>query len=186
LKIARPHPVMPSVIWQRQFRLSVRTESISMTDDESRVANLIRKAFRSVQLGNGVGLMHAQGLDDYADRQTLAEYRSKDEKDDWSSIPVSALNNCYSSLSFFDAEGMRFHLPAYLIADLEGTYDHDVVFHLTYSENDAMSRFSLLADAQRHAVRQFLLLRLSNPDCEFERPMIESALAKYWTPSQDN
>src|SRR5690606_11328391 len=99
-----------------------------MNDDERRIARLIRAAFRDVRLGNGVGLMQAQGLDDYADSKTLAEYRSQDEKDDWSKIPVSELNACYSSLSFFDAEGMRFHLPAFLIADIEGTFNQEVTF----------------------------------------------------------
>ena len=98
-----------------------------MTPEEERVADLVRRAFYGVTLGNGVGLLHGQGLDYYADRQTLAQYRAKDEKLDWTRIGVTELNRCHSSLSFFDAEGMRFHLPAYLIADLEGTLNQDIV-----------------------------------------------------------
>ena len=157
-----------------------------MTNDKTRVAELIREAFQGIGLGNGVGLMQGQGLDDYADSKTIAAYRSKDEKDDWSIIPISDLNSCHSSLSFFDAEGMRFHLPAFLIADLEGTFDQDVVFNLTYFEHDAMSCFAILSDSQRNAVREFLLLRLSDPNCEFERPMIEKALSEYWTATEES
>ena len=152
-----------------------------MTADEQRVAELIRDAFRNVTLENGVGLLQGQGLDDYADAETLAAYRAKDEKDDWSNIPVSKLNSCDSSLSFFDSQGMRFHLPAYMIADLEGTFDLDLIFHLTYFADDAMSRYQELNCPQRNAVREFLLLRLSGDDCEFERPMIEKAVTEYWT-----
>ena len=152
-----------------------------MTDDEKRVVELIRQAFRGATLGNGVGLMQAQGLDDYADAKTLGEYRSQDEKSDWSAIPADELNSCCSSLSFFDAEGMRFHLPAFLIADLEGTFVQEVVFHLTCFEHDAMDRFAELSTTQRHSVREFLLLRLRDPNCEFERPMIQKALDEYWT-----
>ena len=151
-----------------------------MTADEQRVAGLVREAFVGVTLGAGVGLLQGQGLDDYADENTLAEYRVKDEKDDWSAIPASQLNCCQSSLSFFDSEGMRFHLPAYLIADLEGTLDQDILFHLTYFEYEGMSRFHELNGQQREAVRQFLILRLA--DSDFERSMIEKALAEYWTP----
>lgn len=161
------------------------TESLEMLDDERRVASLIRAAFCNVRLGNGIGLRQAQGLDDYADSNTLAKYRTQDEKDDWSSIPVSELKICESSLSFFDAEGMRFHLPAYLIAALEGTHQSSLVFHLTYPGLDARSKFALLSDSQRNGVREFLLLRLSGPYGDFERPMIESSLAEFWTAMTD-
>jgi hypothetical protein len=154
-----------------------------MTDHEQHVSILIRKAFHGVTLGDGVGLWQAQGLDDYADAQTLATYRAMDEKLDWSAISVNDLDRCYSSLSFFDSEGMRFHLPAYLAADLEGTLQTaDVLFHLVYITDYGRSRFELLSPAQRDAVRKFLLLRLSDADREFVHPMIETALRDYWNP----
>lgn len=149
-----------------------------MTPQEERVANLVRRAFRGVTLGSGVGLIQGQGLDDYADQETLARYRAKDEKLDWTRIAVTELNQCHSSLSFFDAEGMRFHLPAYLIADLEGTFNQDIVFHLIYFEHNALSRFELLSPEQRHAVREFLLLRRSTRP--FDRETIDEALSGYW------
>lgn len=151
-----------------------------MTDEEQRVAELIRDAFRGVTLGGGVGLWQGQGIDDYEDAETIAAYRERDEKDDWSRIPVDELNRCHSSLSFFDAEGMRFHLPAYLTADLEGTFEQDVIFHLSYLTDDALSRFALLTPAQRAAVREYLFLRLADDRYKFERPQIETALTEYW------
>lgn len=53
---------------------------------------LIQDAFAGFKLGNGVGLMQAQGLDDYADSATCASYRASDEKDDWRRISPEALN----------------------------------------------------------------------------------------------
>ena len=153
-----------------------------MTDEEVRVAALIKNAFRDVTLGNGVGLLQGQGIDDYADKRTLAEFRSRDEKEDWSQIPVEALTRCHSSLSFFDAEGMRFHLPAFLIADLEGTLGQEVTGHLTYLAHGLESRFNLLSSAQRAAVRELLLLRHAETIFEFERRDIEKALEAYWLP----
>jgi hypothetical protein len=82
------------------------------------VAERIRNAFSGVTLGQGVGLRQAQGIDGYEEETAIADYRQSDEKENWSRIPPDALNECQSSLSFFDAEGMRFHLPAYLLADL--------------------------------------------------------------------
>lgn len=153
-----------------------------MTADKDRVLRLVRSAFQSVTLGEGVGLRQGQGLDDYADAQTLASYRAQDEKRDWSAIPFADLDRYYSSLSFFDADGMRFHLPAYLVADLECRLQTaDVLFHLIYTAHGAASQFDTLSSAQREAVREFLLLRLSDPHREFEHPMIEEALRDYWT-----
>ena len=149
-----------------------------MTPDEERVAQMIRDAFRGVTLGEGVGLLQGQDLDDYADARTLAQFRAKDEKQDWTRIEVIELTRCHSSLSFFDAAGMRFHLPAYLIADLEGTLDQDVIFHLTCFAHLGTSRFDLLNSAQRRAVREFLLLRRSGR--HFDHKMIDDALSSYW------
>jgi hypothetical protein len=62
------------------------------------VCRVIEAAFAGVTLGHGVGLQEAQGLDDYADAQTCADYRASDEKDDWQRIPAEALCRCNSSL----------------------------------------------------------------------------------------
>lgn len=152
-----------------------------MNTERERVANLIREAFAGVTLGDGVGLWFGQGLDDYADQRTLAEYRARDEKTDWRALSVYDLNRCDSSLSFFDAEGMRFHLPAFLLAELDGTLWNDVIFHLTRLDTYGKSQFAVLSDAQRRAVREFLLLFKDDPDFEFWRRDIERALAEFWT-----
>ena len=76
---------------------------------------------------------------------------------------------------------MRFHLPAYLIADIEGCLQSaDVLFHLIYTENNARSRFASLSPVQRQAVREFLLLQLADTDKDFVHPRIEEALRDYW------
>ncbi len=47
---------------------------------------------------------------------------------------------------------MRFHLPAYLIADLQGAYNFGMAFCLTHLNDYTISQFALLSDAQRCAV----------------------------------
>ena len=145
------------------------------------VCQIIEAAFAGATLGHGVGLQEAQGLDDYAAPATLAAYRANDEKDDWRRIPTEALNHCNSSLSFFDAEGMRFHLPAYLIADLRGEYDFGMAFCLTHLSDYSISRFTLLSTAQRAAIRAYLLHIAEDPEYEFERADILRALDEFWT-----
>lgn len=152
--------------------------------DASSVEQLIREAFAGVTLEDGVGLLEGQALDDYAGSDAKAAARAKDEAGDWSRIPPDLLNSTHSSLSFFDPKGMRFHLPAYLIADIKGTLQQDVVFHLTYTGHDAQARFSLLTPKQREAVHQFLLYHLATtpePNRSFEKPMIDNAIAEFWS-----
>lgn len=163
--------------------LAARLEALRLsylTCDE-RVAESVSSAFQGVALGNGIGLYEAQGIDDSVDPEFLKACPYKDEKDDWSRIPVPDLNRCYAKLSSFDAEGMRFYLPAYLIADLERKLKKDIINHLAYHEGDAMLQFALLNAAQRGAVRQFLVLRMADPNRKFDRPLIEKSLADYWT-----
>ncbi len=145
------------------------------------VCRAIEVAFAGVTLGNGVGLREGQGIDDYADAATCAAYRAGDEKEDWRRITVEALQQCSSSLSFFDAEGMRFHLPAYLLADLRGDEAVDMAFCLTMT-SDYDRYFRLLSEAQRQAVRAYLLHIVEEPTYEYERPHIRRALSGYWSP----
>jgi hypothetical protein len=145
------------------------------------IADQIRAAFSGVTLGNGVGMQESRGKDDYEDEETLAKYRSYDEKDDWQKIPLSELNRASGGLCFFDAEGMRFQLPAYLIADLRGQYNFGMAFNLTHLSDHSASQFELLNGSQRDAVRAFLLHISKDPDYEFDRDDIDRSLVAYWT-----
>ncbi len=83
-------------------------------------------AFDGVKLEDGIGLYEAQAIDGYADLETRASNRSRDEKEDWKSITNSSLNECNSSVHFFDPKGMRFHLPAFMLCELQGKYLSDL------------------------------------------------------------
>jgi hypothetical protein len=141
----------------------------------------IEAAFAGVTLGNGVGLREAQGLDDYADKDVLAKYREGDEKEDWHRISTDELCACNSSLSFFDAEGMRFHLPAFMIAELRGEYGYGMDFQLTHLSDLCMEQYSWLSPEQRAAVRSVLRFLADGPEYERERGTILRALDGYWS-----
>ncbi len=146
-----------------------------------RICRLIAEAFKGVELGGGIGLRQAQGIDDYKSESQCLEYRAADEKFDWRRIPVAELTACYSSLSFFDAEGMRFHLPAFLIADLRGQFHQGMAFCLC-SHASGANQFSDLSKNQRLSVREYLLHIAEDPNYEFDRPDILRAVKEYWYP----
>ena len=142
-----------------------------------RIKLVIRDAFSGVRLDSGVGLWEAQALDDYADGATRAKYREKDEKHNWQMISVKDLNKCNSSLSFFDAEGMRFHWPAYLVADLDSAYNFGMAYCLTQCPG---VQFALLNNPQADAVRQYLQFIEEEPDYALDREHIRRALEENW------
>jgi len=144
------------------------------------VAGRIREAFFGVTLDDGIGLWQAQAIDDYEDKESIIEARMSDEKEAWIRITSDNLNACESSLAFFDAKGMRFHLPAYLIADLEGKYLHNVAFWLTDIGEHGLKKFDLLSPIQRAAIRDYLKHIAADDNYEFDRPNILRALKEYW------
>ena len=138
----------------------------------------IRTAFHGVSLGNGVGLVEGQALDDYDDAETCAAIRARDEKEDWTKFGPQLLRECQSSLSFCDAEGMRFHLPAFLIQGLLEEIDPPI-FDLTYKPGENAERFSLLSPEQRAIVRDYLRFIIDDPDEDDED--LRAAIEGCWS-----
>jgi len=142
----------------------------------------IHTAFKNVKLEDGIGLWEAQGLDDRLTEKECEKLREKDEKNDWNIIPVLDLYKCSSSLSFFDAKGMRFHLPQLMLyyldvfeeeelaldkkGKLKGYGCPDIVFDLSYKIEtpDQLKRFSALNIEQIQCVLYFLEYLLDDDD----------------------
>lgn len=139
----------------------------------------VQHAFAEVQLGDGIGLYEAQGIDHYASEEDCANYRAKDEKTDWRHIKLEDLNQCNSSLSFFDAAGMRFHLPAFMQADLGEDVEFDLIHHLVFSSQTEEQQ-KLLNDAQRAVVIDYLKLQLDDIYNSNMWEYISQALLDYW------
>ena len=161
-------------------------------DEVVRVKQLIQQietAFDGVVLGWGLGLREADAWDDYMVRpETLADCRAQDEHDDWRALSPADLDQFSCALSFTNSEGMRFLLPAYLIASLRAQ-DRlaDIEFHLTYSER-LEEKFCLLNLEQREAVIAYLNLLLQGwmlrDDYPHEFPRILTQLTEgYWSTS---
>ena len=158
------------------------------SQEQERVRQLIHEAFAGITLGRGVSLHETVVIDDYGSTQARQKAREKDEKKDWRKLvdaPELKAVTGIGGLSFFDAEGLRFHLPAYMCLALVSPYE-DVVesltFTLTSSSDYNKERFAILNAEQREAVKVFLIyLRdLGGDAYDFTRPKIEDALANYW------
>lgn len=138
--------------------------------DKEELLQEIRFAFANVTLEDGIGLWEGQAIDDYANSETLLKFRKKDERDNWNNLPYEDLVKCQSSLSFFDAKGMRFCLAKFLIFDIleeqllieQELEAPDVIFTLSYNLNEPyqLNRFSFLDNKQIIAVVHYLEYKL--------------------------
>lgn len=150
----------------------------------------IYRAFEGVALEDGVGLWEGQALDDYLQGDAYEVLKAKDERSDWQKISIVTLYKCNSSLSFFDAKGMRFHLGLYLLFALDVFMDEEeelhedknfkhsppeVYFALTYElESDySKNRFALLSAKQVECVIDFLEYNKVENERHFVKYMIK-------------
>lgn len=137
--------------------------------------NIIYNAFKDVKLEDGIGIWEAQAIDDYKTDKEYEALKAKDEREDWTKLITPELDKCSSSLGFTDAKGMRFCLPAYLIASLTGVFNNEIDWYITFRENKLedvpdwiLDRFKLFNKAQKNAVIQF-----------FTYPFAEVEIQKY-------
>ena len=149
----------------------------------------ITNAFKNVKLNGGVGLNVAQGLSegldlrnrpgDDEDKAVYKKLKRKDEKNNWQNIPIKELNRCNSSLNNFDADGLRFHLPAYMIAEIKGECDFEMGFCLCDKYNYSYV-FSTLEPAERKVIVLFLEYIYEQEKYLFYKGDIQKSLETYW------
>lgn len=147
------------------------TNTDNLKNPKEELIKEIDHAFDGVKLGNGVGLFEAQAIDDYEPDDRVAEMRLGDEKDDWRKITAKDINRCGTSPSFFDSEGMRFHLPALMLYEInQSEYEDlefdgpDLIFHLQSAVSGgsySSEQFSLLNERQTQCVISFIEYCLS-------------------------
>ena len=123
----------------------------------------IHEAFAELTLGGGLTLhqAHLEGFYDEDEEEWLAA-RGKDMESHWAEVPDWKLESKSSALFFFDPEGWRFYIPAFMCWSLKNwrtTKSITVDFVLgTLARNNeyVMKQPELLNRAQSEAVCDFL------------------------------
>lgn len=137
-------------------------------------------AFAGVKLEDGVGLWQAQAIDDYETQKNCLLARKRDITDDWQALSEEDICHCNSSLSFFDARSMLFHVPAFIIAELDGKTDIGLVTSLTNTALAYPNLFSLFNNQQKSCVANFLEWCAMQSEYDFDKPTIKRALKEFW------
>ena len=154
-----------------------------MSNNVQLVIERIERAFSGIRLGAGVSLREADVIDNHGRDAERKPARAQDEVEDWRLIPEDLISRYPSCLSFLDAEGMRFHLPAYMRFALRNYKDSasasiDFTIYALGYEDD---RFGLLTAPQRAAVRHFLKFMAFNGGHFVDGNSAERALEDVWT-----
>lgn len=165
----------------------------------------IRREFAAVPFPSHCGLHAAMAQDDWVDDElTLAKITKREDfVGEWWDVPIAHLRSCMMALSYLDAHGIAFYLPAYMTALVARPADFDsasrassfqVVLTMLPPDNDSelkpyfLSRFSLIEGARKQVCRQFLTY-LSESDAYDERATRtarEAVAHEFWSSqSQD-
>lgn len=145
---------------------AVETNTINMTppyNQQEQVIQLIHQAFEEVKLEDGVSLHETIKIDNYGLTDEVLELQIKaDERNNWKKLiedPELVEVNGIGGLSFYNAKGLRFHLPAYMclcINQPNTDVAYSLIFQLAHLETYNRERFSILTAEQRKAVKVFL------------------------------
>ena len=150
----------------------------------------IENAFDDVSREDGLTLHEANAIDDW---KTIPEQhfaRKLDCETRWQDVPEQAIVSYGSALSFLDAKGFRYYLPAFMIFALRnwdnqyGRVADSCVFHLLHEKQKSLRQSNPgsiaemygFTQAQSRAIAHFLRF-VAGPDDEFtveERPTIEA------------
>ena len=127
----------------------------------SALIQAIEKAFAGVSLGTGVALLEADVIDAYGGMEERLKAREQNEKTDWKLIPDNLIERNPHALCFMDAQGLRFHLPAYMRFSLRHFQDCKTIssevaaYRLTDPKTYSALR-PILTEAQIEVILEFL------------------------------
>ena len=161
------------------WTISLWKQWLTLLPQVSAAIEELRDSFHGVELGDGVGLHEANGIDDYLGEPELAKLRLLDERNDWQNIEPNQLNSFSSAPSFFDPKGFHFHLPAYLIAELTDQHDFDFISHVIEKRPSEGTWIGLLTPKQAKALISILLLVKQHPEYFHEKNKFEDAIQRF-------
>jgi hypothetical protein len=130
-------------------------------DTAEAIIAAIRRAFDNVTRGDGISLREADAIDSYAGEDQRKQARALDTDKHWREIPPEDLERFHVALTFMDAEGFRYYLPAFMTRALEaretGSLAMDAVLGALFALSDtAADKFLLLDTPQKRAIAGFL------------------------------
>ena len=145
----------------------------------------LKQAFQEVVRGQGTSLREGRVLDDYGSEEEQAKARKLDTDHHRWEISDKSIEELTDAITFLDAEGFRFYLPAFLTYALRRGQESDwpvgdwAVGQLAWLDREG--DFELMTQEQKLVVAQ--VLRFFAEHVEEDWADGETAIAairKYW------
>lgn len=144
-------------------------------------------AFKAVTLDDGLSLHETLEIDDYRRILPGSKSREYDEVYDWRKLVGSAEIQKFrwnGGITFLDAKGFRFYIPAYLTMGIRthqlGDIASIMIFNLTRPGDKRLKGFQLFNSSQRKAIFNAVLYLH-----EFDIAPLDAeelaGLYEYWT-----
>jgi hypothetical protein len=100
----------------------------------------ITAAFDGVAREDGVSLHEAGVIDDRGSAEERAEARAKDTESRWQDVPDELIARGHSVLSFLDAKGFRYYIPAYIVwylkYEIVDVYEYPEDFQFPFGDSN--------------------------------------------------
>lgn len=154
------------------FQLDFYLIFMKHSDEREALILEIRAAFKEVSRGSGVSLHEARAIDNYESDLEQEKARELDTDSSWEEVPDKDIEYFHDVFSFFDVEGFRYYLPAYMVWSIkyfdvsDSCSSDNVIYSLEFLPvprgRDRLV-FDLLDLAQCRAICRFLKFMEAHP-----------------------
>lgn len=172
-------------------------DAMSNQPTESRLSELIAEieaAFDGVARDDGTTLHEAIAIDDWKSLEEQLAARGLDTELRWQEVPQKDILECASALSFLDAKGFRYYLPAFMVCGLRGWETitigildsceyhllHEPQTSLRKSEPSSIAAKYSFTDAQCKVIADFLRFQVGEDDVSTTQPATTLRAVKKW------
>ncbi len=157
---------------------------------KERLIEEIRQAFAGVSREDGITLHEANVIDLYGSDVERAAARRLDRDERWEDVPDDLIESHPSILTFLDAKGFRYYLPAYMVWALRNLGSDSLsvdftIYALSPSRLPGFRRWSLerygiFNSGQATAICRFLRFMADCSGGDADDRVARKALDRYW------
>jgi hypothetical protein len=154
----------------------------------------ITAAFDGVAREDGTTLHEAIAIDDWKSPEEQQAARHLDTEQRWQDVPEEDILACASALSFLNAKGFRYYLPAFIVCGLKGWETltigildsceyhllHESQKSLRKSEPASIAAKYSFTDAQCKAIAHFLRFHVGEDDEFSTQPATTLQAVEEW------
>jgi hypothetical protein len=148
----------------------------------------IHEVFGKVQLGAGLSLHQAGAMDLMLTPEEVQQSRRLDSETRWQDIPDAKVEEFHYALTFMDPEGMRFHLPRFLVYSLEHPgLDSPAVDAAVYAcdfgddvDDQVLGQFNAMSRRQMRTIADFLVFVAESKDEDYDVLVAAMAVESFW------